>query len=156
MVCQKQAGTPAGKGEKIVEKRENFSRKRMAILGVLQETTVHPTAEWVYRQLEPHYPNLSLGTVYRNLRKFCDSGRAVSVGTINGQERFDGCVTPHAHLVCDKCGCVLDVQKDFFEKSQLLQVAQDTGCEVKSASVLFHGVCPSCRRKESGKSERSH
>ena len=54
-----------------MEKRENFSRKRMAILSALQETTVHPTADWVYAKLKPRYPNLSLGTVYRNLKKFC-------------------------------------------------------------------------------------
>ena len=51
-----------------MEKRENFSRKRMAILSALQETTVHPTADWVYAKLKPRYPNLSLGTVYRNLK----------------------------------------------------------------------------------------
>lgn len=132
-----------------MEKRENFSRKRMAILSVLQGTTVHPSAEWVHRQLVCSYPGLSLGTVYRNLRKFCDSGKAVSVGTINGQERFDGCVEPHAHLLCDKCGRVLDVRKDFFNESQLLQVGRETDCEVRSANVLFRGVCPSCRREES-------
>ena len=47
----------------------NFSRKRMAILNTLQETTLHPTADWVYARLKPRYPDLSLGTVYRNLKK---------------------------------------------------------------------------------------
>ena len=60
-----------------MEKRENFSRKRTAILNALQETDVHPTADWVYAQLKPRYPNLSLGTVYRNLKKFCENGKAV-------------------------------------------------------------------------------
>ena len=81
----------------------------MAILSALQETTVHPTADWVYAKLKPRYPNLSLGTVYRNLKKFCETGKAVSVGVINGQEHFDGRVEPHAHFVCKRCGAVLDV-----------------------------------------------
>ena len=77
-----------------MEKRENFSRKRMAILEALQGTTVHPTADWVFSQLKPKYPDLSLGTVYRNLKKFCETGKAASVGVINGQEHFDGNTAP--------------------------------------------------------------
>ena len=77
-----------------MEKRENFSRKRMAILEALQGTTVHPTADWVFSQLKPKYPDLSLGTVYRNLKKFCETGKAASVGVINGQEHFDGLNRP--------------------------------------------------------------
>lgn len=132
-----------------MEKRENFSRKRMAILNVLQGTTVHPTAEWVYTQLRPQYPSLSLGTVYRNLKMFCEKGRAVSVGVIGGQEHFDGDTAPHAHFVCVKCGAVLDIHEDFFGPEELQLLSRKTGKTVESASVMFHGVCESCR-KESG------
>ena len=50
------------------------SRKRDAILACLRSTTCHPTAEWVYQQLKPAIPDLSLGTVYRNLSMFKDEG----------------------------------------------------------------------------------
>ena len=50
-----------------MEKRQNFSRKREAILMTIRNATIHPTAEWVYQQLKPQYPDLSLGTVYRNI-----------------------------------------------------------------------------------------
>ena len=130
-----------------MEKRENFSRKRMAILNTLRETTVHPTADWVYAQLKPRCPNLSLGTVYRNLKKFCESGKAVSVGVINGQEHFDGNVAPHAHFVCGSCGSVLDIHEDFFSADQLAEISQRTGLSVESAAVIFRGVCGSCRKK---------
>ena len=69
--------------------RENFSRKREAIYQTVCDTKVHPTAEWVYEALKPVYPDLSLGTVYRNLKKFCESGKIRRVGVINGQEHFD-------------------------------------------------------------------
>ena len=49
---------------------KKFSRKREAILTCLHGTTCHPTAEWVYQQLKPQFPDLSLGTVYRNLAAF--------------------------------------------------------------------------------------
>ena len=51
------------KGMEAIMKRENFSRKRQAILEAVRSTTVHPTAEWVYQAVKPQYPDLSLGTV---------------------------------------------------------------------------------------------
>ena len=68
-----------------MEKRQNYSRKREAILQAVRSTTLHPSAEWVYRELKPVFPDLSLGTVYRNLAQFKVDGVIVSVGTVNGR-----------------------------------------------------------------------
>lgn len=124
--------------------RENFSRKREAILAALRETDVHPTAEWIYRRLKPEYPDLSLGTVYRNLGRFQETGQAVSLGAIGGHERFDGDVSPHAHLVCERCGAVVDVHSALPGREQLEAVSEKTGCRVDSAKVTFSGLCRSC------------
>ena len=94
-----------GKGVSNLEaRRQNFSRKRAAILAALRETRCHPTAEWVYRTLKPQYPDLSLATVYRNLNHLRETGQVVSLGSIGGYERFDGELRPHAHLICQGCG----------------------------------------------------
>lgn len=126
------------------ERRENFSRKRKAILDALRETDTHPTAEWIYQQLKPRYPDLSLGTVYRNLGRFRETGQAVSLGAIGGQERFDGDTSPHAHLVCERCGAVVDVYGALPGREQLDIVSEKSGCRVDSASVTFRGLCKSC------------
>ncbi len=136
-----------------MEKRENFSMKRKAILTALRETKSHPTAEWIYHQLRPKYPNLSLGTVYRNLRFLCERGRAVSLGVINGQEHFDGNFLPHAHFICEKCGSVLDVPHEFFNPESLRTLSQVTGQQVQSASVTFRGICQNCQSHASGEAE---
>lgn len=92
-------------------KRQNFSKKREAIFRSICSTDTHPTAEWVYNQLKPEFPDLSLGTVYRNISMFKERGMVISVGTVNGQERFDGNVKPHPHFICTKCGAVIDVNQ---------------------------------------------
>lgn len=86
------------------------SKKRDAIYEVLASTKRHPTAEWIYTRLKDDIPDLSLGTVYRNLALFKEENRAISVATVGGQERFDGCTTPHAHFICRICGEVMDVE----------------------------------------------
>ena len=67
-----------------MEGKRKHSRKRDAILDCMRNTTCHPTAEWVYQQLKPIYPDLSLGTVYRNLAMFKESGTIQSIGVVGG------------------------------------------------------------------------
>ena len=80
-----------------------YSKKREAILNAIRSTTCHPSAEWIYQTLKPTHPDLSLGTVYRNLVFFQQQGQVQSVGVVNGQERFDGNTAPHSHFVCTNC-----------------------------------------------------
>ena len=87
------------------------SKKRQVILEALAATTAHPTAQELYQQLKPDYPDLSLGTVYRNLSLFAEEGDAMSVGVFRGQERFDARTEPHAHLHCVQCGRVIDAAR---------------------------------------------
>ena len=64
-----------------MERTAKHFRKRDAILTCLRQTTVHPSADWVYARLKPEYPDLSLGTVYRNLALFKEQGKILSLGT---------------------------------------------------------------------------
>lgn len=100
------------------------SRKRDAILACVRATTCHPSAEWVYQRLKPTIPDLSLGTVYRNLSMFKDEGLVISVGTVGGLERFDGNTKPHTHFVCTRCSAVLDLMDINLEDEFLQNVPQ--------------------------------
>lgn len=124
--------------------RRNFSRKRQAILGVLQATDTHPTAEWVYQALKPSYPNLSLGTVYRNLTRFREDGLIVSVGVVGGQERFDADLHPHGHFVCKRCGAVLDLAEPMPLGAEDAESVAPPGAQVESFELLLRGICPNC------------
>lgn len=125
--------------------RENFSRKREAIYNAVCGTKVHPTAEWVYETLKPEYPDLSLGTVYRNLKKFCETGKVRSVGVIHGQEHFDGDTSKHSHFVCSTCGRVLDIFESLVSEEILAGIEQKYDFQIETEDILFNGVCPECQ-----------
>ena len=129
-----------------MQKRQNFSRKRKAILDVLLSTEIHPTAEWIYQCLKPDYPDLSLGTVYRNLSRFKEEGIIVSVGVVNGQERFDAVVEEHEHFICEECGAVMDIKYQLLPDSIDQQLARSCGLQINSHSLIFYGVCSECQK----------
>ena len=130
-----------------MEKKQNYSKKREAILDAIRRTTIHPTAEWVYQALKPDFPDLSLGTVYRNISQFKEDGVIISVGVVNGQERYDGNVNPHTHFVCSSCGSVIDIPGELINPEVRKKVAEKYHLQVNFSEVLFHGVCSECLRK---------
>ena len=127
-----------------MERTVRYSKKREAILAAIQGTNCHPSAEWVYQQLKPQHPDLSMGTVYRNLTFFREHGLIQSVGVVQGQERFDAVVTPHSHFVCNCCGSVLDLPGVQPGEELDQTVSQQYGLVVNHYELTFYGLCPSC------------
>ena len=129
-----------------MEKATKHFRKRDAILTCLRETTEHPSVEWVYSQLKQEIPDLSLGTVYRNLSLFKEQGVICSLGTVKGVERFDANTEPHVHYICTECGKVLDLQKIQVPEDLNQAAATDSGGEVTGCQLTFTGVCGQCAK----------
>jgi len=129
-------------------KTRSYSKKREGILEVMRQTNCHPSAEWVYQKLKPKFPDLSLGTVYRNISLFKEEGTVISIGTVGGQERYDANLAPHAHLVCDKCGAVADVWTELPVDSFYQEVEGTCGGKILRHEVIFHGLCQNCLEAE--------
>ena len=129
-----------------MEKATKHFRKRDAILTCLRETTEHPSAEWVFSQLKQEIPELSLGTVYRNLSLFKEQGLITSLGTVNGVERFDANVVPHVHYICTGCGKVLDLHQIRVPEELNQAAAVDSGGQVTGCQLTFTGVCGRCAK----------
>lgn len=121
------------------------SRKRTAILEALCATKEHPTAEMIYDTLKGDIPDLSLGTVYRNLSMFCEEGKAQSIGKVGGRERFDGRTESHPHFVCRVCSRVLDVDVPADIESLYCDIEHDSGLSPEHYSLTLTGVCADCR-----------
>lgn len=123
---------------------QNYSRKRQAIYELLLSTKEHPSAEWIYNALKSEYPDLSLGTVYRNLKLLENNGAVKSVAVVDGRERYDALMSPHSHFVCNKCGRVIDV----FLRNEISDITENlriNGAKrIDSFSLIYYGVCDKC------------
>lgn len=127
---------------------KRYSPKREAILQLLRETDTHPSVEWIFQQLKPRFPDLSLGTVYRNIAAFQEEGLIRSVGVVNGQERFDGNISPHTHFVCNRCGRICDLHELAVPQELLEAPGERTGVRVEHYQLTFLGVCSHCLEEE--------
>lgn len=121
---------------------KRYSRQRELIYQTLMETTEHPTAEMVYQWLKPENPNLSLGTVYRNLNLLANEGRITRMAF--PVERYDGNTEPHCHFRCDECGAVYDLELPYCRELDE-KVNQSSGHRVEGHELLFHGCCARCQ-----------
>jgi Fur family peroxide stress response transcriptional regulator len=115
---------------------------------VIQSTVSHPGARWVYERLKPAIPDLSLGTVYRNIKLFQEEKQVISVGVVKGEERFDGQVTPHPHFVCSGCGRIADLP---CPGDQALggMGAAEPDFAIDYRKTVFYGLCDKCEPKRS-------
>ena len=120
------------------------SKQRDAILSVLKNTKVHPTAEWLHNEVRKDIPNISLATVYRNMKLLLETKQIVGIN-IDGIEHYDGNCDNHYHFVCKGCSSVLDLDIPPFSDIEVI-VEKMNNVLVDSHSTIFYGVCEHCRK----------
>jgi len=123
---------------------KNYSKQRTAILEVLKNSESHPSAMEVYEEVRKIIPNISLGTVYRNLTELRRHGDILTVSAEIGNERFDGRMSPHIHLYCRKCGSLADlpIRQDIYK-----EYSTETGFIPETSSYVVYGICKDCSEK---------
>lgn len=117
---------------------QRYSRQRAEILKIVQGTNSHPTADWVYEQARAIIPNISLGTVYRNLNLLVEEGVIQRVLLGDGVVRYDGKLGHHHHFICAKTGKIYDVELPF-DASLLKELAARTGLKATAYKIEFYG-----------------
>ena len=120
-----------------------YSRQRECIVKNLQSRRDHPTADMVYESVQIEEPNISLGTVYRNLSFLTENGQILKISTGIGPDHFDGFTEAHNHFVCRKCGRVLDL--DYVADEKIIAYAsKNFNGEIKGYDLQFYGTCEDC------------
>jgi len=118
--------------------------QRHAILTYLVESMGHPTADDIYRALEPNFPSMSVATVYNNLKMFIESGMVRELTYGDNSSRFDANVSDHHHIICQSCGKIEDFSYPSLEDVGV-QAEKSTGFEVKGLRMELYGLCKSCQ-----------
>lgn len=124
-----------------------FSKQREIILNEVMNSHLHPTADNIYTNLKKDNPELSLGTVYRNLSQLTKYG-IISKLSITGQsDRFDRNINPHAHLICEKCNNIFDVESDSICEF-INNLSHEQNLTILDYNLVLNGICKNCKEKE--------
>jgi len=115
-----------------------------AVYNFLSSVKSHPTVEEVFNGVKEDIPTITLATVYRNLNKLFEQGKALKF-EVDGEQRFDACVELHEHCLCVKCGKVLDIDSGLSVKALKDFKSQDFQAE--NVSVMFFGLCSVCNKR---------
>ncbi len=117
--------------------------QRHAILEYLISSEAHPTADEIYRALEDDFPNMSVATVYNNLKVFLNTGLVKELTYGDSSSRFDFASHDHYHIICDECGKIVDFHHPGLQEVEHL-ASHMTGFKVNSHRLEVYGTCPEC------------
>ena len=112
------------------------SKQKEAILNFLRSTSSHPTANYIYEEVRREIPNISLGTVYRNLKLLKQEGKVLELDLAGSLSRFDGNTHNHYHFRCEQCGRIFDVDEPADQEIND-KVARETGFKVSHHILEF-------------------
>ena len=127
----------------VLKKRNTIQRQ--LVIAAVRSLSNHPTAEEVYNRIVLDYPDISKGTVYRNLNSLVESGLLRRVSVPGSADCYDHMLTKHYHVQCARCHKFMNV--DDLEYFQDLddKIAQLTGFRMDNHNLVFQGICPECQ-----------
>lgn len=122
------------------------SKQRDLILRIVRSTRCHPNADWVYIAARKEMPNISLGTVYRNLKHLVQDGKIQELTLKNNIKLYDGDMRDHYHVTCMCCHKIQDIPH-IFSRVDSNDIEDITGYQIISHRLDFFGICPECLKE---------
>lgn len=130
-----------------MRRKTRNTKQKKVILELLKGTDTHPTADWIYEEARKVLPDISLGTVYRNLRVLTENNVIQELNYGSSYSRYDGNPKEHYHFVCNECQRVFDVPLDVHYELER-KVEEATGWKVEMHRLEFYGVCADCQQEK--------
>ena len=127
--------------DNISQSSTRYSLSRQLILDVLKNCRDHPTADVVYSRVREVKKNVSLGTVYRNLKLISNENKVQTLETIDKKIHYDGDMSAHSHFICKKCGKIIDLNIKKHKPKEL----KDLGLYVEDEKCIYYGICNECK-----------
>ena len=126
--------------------RENgvrITETRKAVIDFIIQSHDHPSADMIYQALLPAFPNMSLATVYNNLKVLIDEGFVSELKVRNDTTTYyDFMGHQHLNVICEKCGRIADMDLDLPDVQQ--EAADQTGYQITKSQMVVYGICPDC------------
>lgn len=120
-----------------------YSKQKEEILKIVIDSYNHPDAKEIYNLVKKRIPNISLGTVYRNLNALTAEGKIIRLSMQDGNDRFDKTLRNHNHVMCLKCSKVCDTQL-LLNNEEIQKVEEETGFKITDCNFNINGICKDC------------
>lgn len=124
-----------------------YSRQREIILNTVRERKTHLIAKEIYDDVKEKLPNISLGTVYRNLNALSEYGLIRKIEMPQGSDQFDFTLTPHSHMYCTDCKRVFDIKTTSIDEMKSI-IEKENGYQITSTNMVLEGICKDCQNKK--------
>ena len=124
-----------------------YSYQRDTILNIVKNSTDHPSAKTIYLRCKNIIPNISLGTVYRNLNSLVTNNLVKKIEIPCDSDRFDKTLYNHYHFYCNKCKNVFDIELKNIESINKI-IENDTLYIVNNVNILADGICHNCKKEK--------
>ena len=121
------------------------TRQRALILDAFLEMGTHVTSEEVYQRVRDQSPNIGYTTVYRTMKLLAEAGLAQERRFDDGVTRYEMEHEHHDHLVCLRCGRIIEFECPEIETAQA-DVAARHGFQVLRHRHELYGHCAACVR----------
>lgn len=133
--------------EYLKSKGRKQSRQREEILGLFLKSPRHLTSNELYREVQKQNPSIGYVTVYRTLKLLCESGLCRELKLEDGISRYEKQVghEHHDHLVCTKCGKVVELVDETIERHQE-RLFKKYGFYPERHRMELYGVCRNCKK----------
>lgn len=131
----------------LKESGVRITPQRHAVLEYLLNAMTHPTADDIYKALEGKFPNMSVATVYNNLRVLKEIGLVRELTYGDSSSRFDCNTSDHYHIICNDCGKIVDFHYPTLEEVESL-AEQVAGFDISHHRLELYGICEDCKSVE--------
>ena len=130
---------------KLGELGYRLTPQRMMILSAIENSDDHISAEEIYTQVLAKYPHVNISTVYRTLELLKQLGLVTETDLGGGRVRYHPADKGHHHhLVCQKCGAIIDIDESTLARLQDVLLAR-YNFSASLRHVAIFGLCEKCR-----------
>jgi len=103
----------------------------------------HMNIDQLYKSLLTRFPSISLATIYKNINAMIDICFLEEVKLPNKKSVYELTKQEHSHVVCSKCGEVMDLTLDLSKLCDQAKAKSDY--TLNHSNIVFDGICPSCK-----------